>query len=412
MNNIGEITLGIMTAMGGFVDVSELVFASQAGSRFLYALIWVFALGTLGIMVYGEMSGRIAAIAKQPVFNLMRQRLGLRTGMIVLFAATIVNVITCSAEIGGVSIVLRLAIGWPYRLLAVLVTLALALIVWLMPFKWIERCFGLLGLFMITFMVTAFALHPPMKEVAVGFIPQIPSNLSTSELLTYCYFVVAIISAVIFPYETYFYSSGAIEEGWSAKDLPVNRLTTIVGFALGSLLAIALLVNSAVLFAPLHIDPQMPGTVALQAAVPFGKTGVWLALAGMLFAIAGAAIETCLCCAYGVCQFFGWEWGRYRGPKHAPRFALLWLATFLIACLIVLSGIRPLDLVEYAVVSSIIVIPFSYLPLLLIANDRKYMGPHVNGKLANVLGWGFYVIAAIAAATAVPLYVLTSGGQL
>jgi manganese transport protein len=316
MNNIGEITLGIMTAMGGFVDVSELVFASQAGSRFLYALIWVFALGTLGIMVYGEMSGRIAAIAKQPVFNLMRQRLGLRTGMIVLFAATIVNVITCSAEIGGVSIVLRLAIGWPYRLLAVLVTLALALIVWLMPFKWIERCFGLLGLFMITFMVTAFALHPPMKEVAVGFIPQIPSNLSTSELLTYCYFVVAIISAVIFPYETYFYSSGAIEEGWSAKDLPVNRLTTIVGFALGSLLAIALLVNAAVLFAPLHIDPQMPGTVALQAAVPFGKTGVWLALAGMLFAIAGAAIETCLCCAYGVCQFFGWEWGRLTVACH------------------------------------------------------------------------------------------------
>src|ERR1700704_2549475 len=247
MNNIGEITLGIMTAMGGFVDVSELVFASQAGSRFLYALIWVFALGTLGIMVYGEMSGRIAAIAKQPVFNLMRQRLGLRTGMIVLFAATIVNVITCSAEIGGVSIVLRLAIGWPYRLLAVLVTLALALIVWLMPFKWIERCFGLLGLFMITFMVTAFALHPPMKEIAAGFIPQIPPNLSTSELLTYCYFVVAIISAVIFPYETYFYSSGAIEEGWSAKDLAINRLTTIVGFALGSLLAIALLVNSAVL---------------------------------------------------------------------------------------------------------------------------------------------------------------------
>jgi hypothetical protein len=29
-----ELTLGIMTAIGGFVDVSELVFAAQAGSRF------------------------------------------------------------------------------------------------------------------------------------------------------------------------------------------------------------------------------------------------------------------------------------------------------------------------------------------------------------------------------------------
>ena len=34
MGSVLEITLGIMTAMGGFVDVSELVFAAQAGSRF------------------------------------------------------------------------------------------------------------------------------------------------------------------------------------------------------------------------------------------------------------------------------------------------------------------------------------------------------------------------------------------
>ena len=37
-----ELTLGIMTAVGGFVDISELVFAAKAGSTFGYALIWVF----------------------------------------------------------------------------------------------------------------------------------------------------------------------------------------------------------------------------------------------------------------------------------------------------------------------------------------------------------------------------------
>ena len=30
-----------MTAVGGFVDISELVFAAKAGSTFGYALIWV-----------------------------------------------------------------------------------------------------------------------------------------------------------------------------------------------------------------------------------------------------------------------------------------------------------------------------------------------------------------------------------
>ena len=47
-----EMTLGIMTAVGGFVDISELVFAAQAGSTFGYALIWVFALSTIGIIVF------------------------------------------------------------------------------------------------------------------------------------------------------------------------------------------------------------------------------------------------------------------------------------------------------------------------------------------------------------------------
>src|SRR3954470_16826610 len=114
-----------MTAVGGFVDVSELVFASQAGSRFGFALIWVFALSTIGIATFGEMSGRIAAVAKQPVFNLMRQRLGVNLGLVTLVASVMVNTITCAAEIGGMALVLQLMTGWPYALLAVLSSLSL-----------------------------------------------------------------------------------------------------------------------------------------------------------------------------------------------------------------------------------------------------------------------------------------------
>src|SRR6185369_9312686 len=94
-----ELTLGILTAVGGFVDVSELVFVSQAGSRFGYALIWVIVVATIGIIVFGEMSGRVAAIAKQPMFNLMRHRLGLKWGLVTLGASLISNLITCAAEI-------------------------------------------------------------------------------------------------------------------------------------------------------------------------------------------------------------------------------------------------------------------------------------------------------------------------
>ena len=406
-----ELTLGVMTAVGGFVDISELVFAAQAGSNFGYALIWVFAFGTIGMMVFGEMSGRVAAVAHQPVFNLMRHRLGLKLGLVTLVASIISTLITTAAEIGGTGLVLHYLTGAPYLLMAVVSTLVLGASMWILPFKWIERSYGLLGLLMLVFAVALVAIHPPWAKIAGGFVPQVPSGLSTKELLQFGYFMVAITSAVLFPYEAYFYSSGGIEEKWGPKDLPNNRMTATVGFGLGSLLAIAILASSAQLFRPVNVGPQIPGTSALEAAIPFGRTGLLIALLGMLIAIAGAAVETCMANAYSVSQFFGWEWGRHKKPREAPRFTIAWIAFLLLSLAIVLTDVDVMSLVEYAIVFSIIVLPLTYLPLMLLARDKKYMGQYVNGRLANTLGWLFFVVITVAALAAIPLYVLTSGGQ-
>ena len=212
-----ELTLGIMTAVGGFVDISELVFAAKAGSKFGYALIWVFALATLGIIIFSEMSGRVAAVAKQPVFNLMRHRLGLKLGLLTLAASIVSNLITCAAEIGGVSLILNYLTGAPYVLMAIGMTAVFVTSIWVLPFQWIERVYGLLGLFMIVFAAALVAIRPPWNQIGGGFVPQVPAGLTNKELLTFGYFTVAIISAVMFPYEVYFYSSGGIEEGWAPR---------------------------------------------------------------------------------------------------------------------------------------------------------------------------------------------------
>jgi manganese transport protein len=406
-----ELTLGIMTAVGGFVDISELVFAAKAGSTFGYALIWVFALATVGIMVFSEMSGRVAAVAKQPVFNLMRHRLGLNLGLTTLAASMVSNLITCAAEIGGLALILNYLTGAPYLLLAVAVTVALMVSIWVLPFEWIERIYGLLGLLMIVFAVAIVAIHPPWQMIAGGLVPQVPAGLSTKELLTFAYFIVAILSAVMFPYEVYFYSSGGIEEGWTPKDLLTNRMTSIVGMGLGSLLAVSILASSAQLFGPANVDPEVPGTVALQAAMPFGQWGLIIALLGMFFAVAGAAVETCLANAYSIAQFFGWKWGRHKKPWEAPRFTITWIALFVAALAIVLTGVEVMTLVGFAILFSILVLPLTYLPLLLLSGDRTYMGEHVNGLLAKGLGWLYFGIITVAAIAALPLYFLTSGGN-
>jgi Mn2+/Fe2+ NRAMP family transporter len=113
-----------------------------------------------------------------------------------------------------------------------------------------------------------------------------------------------------------------------------------------------------------------------------------------------------------VAQFFGWEWGRYKGKAEAPRFTFGWLLTFGVALVIVLSGVGTLQLVEYAVLSSIIVLPLTYLPVLLVANDAKFMGKHRNGRVINALGWAFFALITVSAIAAFPLFFFTKGGQL
>ena len=266
-------------------------------------------------------------------------------------------------------------------------------------------------LFMVVFAAALIAIHPPWDKIAGGFIPQVPQGLSTKELLTFAYFVVAIISAVMFPYEVYFYSSGGIEEGWGPKDLLTNRVTALLGMGLGSLLAIAILSNSAQIFGPANVDPVIPGSAALEAAIPFGKWGLVLALLGMLFAVAAAAVETCMANAYSIAQFFGWIWGRHKKPWEAPRFTITWVVLFLLALAIVLTGVEVMTLVELAILFSILVLPLTYLPLLLLAGDKKYMGKHVNGPVGETLGWLYFGVITVAAVAALPLYFLTSGGN-
>ena len=115
--------------------------------------------------------------------------------------------------------------------------------------------------------------------------------------------------------------------------------------------------------------------------------------------------------AYSVSQFFGWEWGRRRKPWEAPRFTIAWVSFFVVALLIILTGIDPMQLVEYAVLFSILVLPLTYLPLLLLAGDKSYMGNYANGRFGKTLGWFYFILITLAAVGALPLFFLTSGGQ-
>ncbi len=407
MNKIFGLALGILAAIGGFVDIGDLVFNTAAGATFGYQLMWVIPVGVVGIVVYSEMCGRVAAVSGKAVFDAVRERLGFKTALGALVSSEVVNLMTLAAELGGVAIALQLLSGLPYRWLLLLAAIGFAVIIWVTSFDWLERLFGYSGLCMLVFAVAAVKLGPDWTKVGKGFIPHVSAN----NPVLYAYFVVGLLGAAMTPYEVYFYSSGGIEEGWTAKDIGLNRTNAIVGYGLGGTLSLALMIVGATVFLGPGIAPEHLGSIALGAGDPLGKIGLLLALVGILFAVGGASIDTVFSGAYNLAQFCGWEWGRYRHPRGAPRFAVTWLVLLVLATGIVMTGVDAVVLTEYAVIFSAVALPLTYLPILLVANDESYMGEHRNGRIANGLGIVYLIVIMVIALTAIPLMVLTNVGQ-
>jgi manganese transport protein len=407
VSKIFGIALGILAAIGGFVDIGDIVFNVAAGATFGYQLLWAVVVGVGGIITYAEMCGRVAAVSEKAVFDVVRERLGFSVGLVALGAAQLVNLLTLAAEIGGVAIVLQLLSGLSYTGLLVLAVLGLGVVLWTMPFGWIERVFGYCGLALLVFAVAAVKLNPDWGAVAGGFIP----STGSGNHWVYAYFVVGLVGAAMVPYEVYFYSSGAVEERWGPKDLGLNRANAVIGYALGGILSFALMISAGTLLLPKGIDPDLLGTVALVAESPLGKIGLILALVGMLFAVSGAAIDSAFAGAYNIAQFFGWEWGKYRHNAGAPRFTLAWIVMLALGFAIVVTGVDPILVTELSVIFSVVALPLTYTPILLVANDQAYMGEHANGVLGNVFGIFYLVVVFVIAVAALPLLLLSNMGQ-
>ena len=404
-----EIALGILTAIGGFVDIGDIVANAETGARFGMSLAWVVVVGVVGICLFAEMAGRVATVSGRAVFDLVRERLGAGVGLVNLLASFFITFLTLAAEIGGVALAIELATSVNYLLWAPVVAFAVWLVVWRVKFKVMENLFGLAGLALVVTVVALWRLHPDWDGLLHGAThPAVPRGEGHP---SYLYFGIALLGAAMAPYEVFFFSSGAVEEGWTRADLIVNRLNVYIGFPLGGLLSLALMAGSALFLEPRGIDPGHLSQVALPTLLVLGKLGLALLLLGFFAATFGAALETGLSCGYSVAQYFGFQWGKFVRPAEAPRFHLVVLLSIVLGAGLVLTTLDPVKITEYSIVLAAAALPLTYFPILLVANEREYMGDKVNSGLVNALATAYLALLVAVSIATIPLMVLTKAGS-
>jgi Mn2+/Fe2+ NRAMP family transporter len=403
-----EVALGILTAIGGFVDIGDLVFNAQVGARFGMSLALVVLVGVLGICVFAEMSGRVAACSGRATFDLVRERLGPRMGVLNLFASVAVTLMTFIAEIGGVALAIMLVTSISEVLIVPFAGLLIWAVLWRARFTVMENVLGLLGLCLVVFVVALWQLGPDWGDLTSQAATL--DKPGKEDWLTYGYFAVGLFGAAMTPYEVFFFSSGGVEERWTARDLGVMRANVFVGFPLGGLLSLAIAGCTYTVLGPLDIDVSALSQVGLPVAYALGKIGVAVVIIGFVAATFGAACETGLSAGYSIAQFFGWQWGKYVRPREAARFHAVLILAMLVAVGVLMTGVDPILVTELSVVFSAVALPLTYFPILVVANDRDYMGEHANRRLSNALGTVYLLLVVVAAVAAIPLMLITHMG--
>jgi Mn2+/Fe2+ NRAMP family transporter len=400
------VSLGILTATGGFIDAGAIATAGAAGANFGLGLVWAMVLATVAIILLVEMSGRLAAVAGKTYADAIRERFGFRFYLLPLGAELVANVLLFAADIGGMSIAVSLVTGISWHLLAPLMALFVVGLVWRAPFGLIENGPSILGLITLTFWVAVVAGGGPSPDLLVTLARP---RIETLDLPHYLFLAAAILGAIISPYLLFFYSSGGREEYWSRRSLGINRITAVIGMGFGSTTAIALIVLSAMVLQPLDIAGGSLVEIGLGLAQPLGKIGALIFSWALFVTCLGAALETSLATSYNIAQGFGWEWGEDRHPREAPRFNLMLILFVLVGLGLSVVGGDPLQLALIGSAFTALILPISLSPFLVLMNDPAYLGDRTNGALANIATVGVLVIAFTVAVVSMPLLIASGG---
>jgi manganese transport protein len=352
----------------------NLTSAVQAGSRFGYSLIWVIAVSTLLMIMFTDMSIRIAVSSPGSLIESMKDVLGRTTGALAgvgVFAITLMFSVGNAVGSGlGLSLVLG---GSPVSWTLVCTAVVAAILLVRRLYGVIEKVLlAIVATMAVSFVVTAVLSRPDWPAAAGGLIPTAPAG--TGLLL------VALVG-------TNFSINAAFYTGYAARERGLRRdqyrdttlADTIPGIvAPGVMTALVIVAAAAVL-------PGADGSSLAQLA------GVLEPVAGpagrIIFALGffGAAFSSMIAnaTAGGTLLADGLGYGN-RLSSARVRFGIFGVLGFG-AVVTTVAGGAPVQLIIIAQALTVVVAPLLGVLLVVLANNTRLMGDLRNRWWQNAV---------------------------
>ncbi len=351
--------------------------ASRIGASYGYSFLWVIALAAIFMGMYTTMSARFGVMNEKSLLHTIALHYGRWFAVVLGISAFLTSLSFQFGNNLGVGIGMEGITGIDERVWPLVFTpLGLLLLFWAKNlYKILEKMMMVLVMIMIiSFFVNLTLTSPEIVPLVKGFVPHAVerdqySIVSALMGTTFC-LAIALYKAYL-----------AQDKGWKPKDLKASMRDTYGGIFMLAIVSSIIIITSAASLHPLGIRVNSAAEMAMQLETLFGV------YARVIFSLGlgAAAFSSLMVNAVigGGLMSDGLGLGRSMNQKVPKFFTMVILITGM------LVGVFFRGNIIYALImaqaSSILSVPLIAIGLLLLLNNKKVMGEHVNNWWQNVI---------------------------
>ncbi len=372
---------GLIAGIAGN-DAGGITTYSVMGAQSGLSLLWLFPITIVVLAIVQEMAARLGVVTGQGLSDLIRDRFGVRPTAFAMAILLLANVANTVAEFSGAAAALEI-FGISRYLVVPLVAVAIWALVIKASYRTVERVFLSVIVVFLAYIASAILAHPDWGRVGRSLVTP-TLDLAPATLLL----MVAVVGTTITPYMQFYLTSAVAEKGIGEDELGLERADAIGGSIWTNVIAIFIVVATATTIGAVGGQISSASDAARSLEPVAGRLAEALFALGLFGASVLAATIMPISTAFVICEAFGWESGVDKRFADARAFFSIYTFVLVAGALIVL--LPGLDLLPLIVASQNLqglLLPIVLVFMVMLVNDKRLMGRHRNGRVANVLAW-------------------------
>jgi Mn2+/Fe2+ NRAMP family transporter len=368
-------------------DAGGITTYSLAGAIYGYGLIWTLIPSFIVLVIIQEMNARMGIVTGKGLADLIRENAGMKVTFFIFLGLLFSGIGNTTTEFAGVAGSMEVFGVSKYISVPVV-----AVMVWILvvkgTYKIAERIFLVFSLSLLTYIVSALMGKPDWSEIGSSIIhPEFRMNTSSMAM------VIGLIGTTIAPWMQFYMQSSVIEKGLKMKNYNYTLIDIVVGCVITVVVAFFIIVACASTLHPNGIVINEAKDAALSLEPLAGNIASHVFAFGLFVASIFSATILPLATAFFVCEAFGFEAGIDKKWDEAKEFFILYTGILIISAIVILIPGAPLIAISlWSQVANGVLLPVVLICMILLINNKKIMGTHINRPLGNIVGWTSVVV--------------------